>query len=170
MNYEFLCQPPQHPIKGDSIVVIVKTDFNVKSKVSGFLNVFKNTWHRRWFSQTGYFLNSWLYPEDHEDGKVRLKSIKINVIIDLSLSIFNIQLSHTCVLVQPLIESIYLPACTEKVKPADMELCIRPHSFVITLGSQKQILFSADSNKDMMKWINHLNLIIEHIQLWKPNV
>ncbi|EEB13125.1 conserved hypothetical protein [Pediculus humanus corporis] len=136
-------EPPQHPVMRDALVLYLKTDFNVETKDAfGFLNVFNNScWQRWWFSQSGYYLNSWLYPEDEENNKVP-------------------------------VYSLHLPSCTEKVKIADLEVCIRPHSFVVVTGppnNKEEILFSAESNKDMIKWMNHLNLIIECVRLWKPN-
>ncbi|KAK6642542.1 hypothetical protein RUM43_004044 [Polyplax serrata] len=132
---------PLDPVMGDALMVRLKADFNTKTNKTGFLNVFKNTWHRRWYSQTGHFLNSWLYPEDQENEK-------------------------------PPIESIYLSFCRDLVKPADLEVCIRPNSFVLVSGPEKEdvTIYSADSNKEMIKWMRHLNLIIENNNLWKPNV
>lgn len=63
-------QLPLDPVMGGALMVRLKADFNTKTNKTGFLNVFKNTWHRRWYSQTGHFLNSWLYPEDQENEKV----------------------------------------------------------------------------------------------------
>lgn len=69
---------PQHPLAGETLTLFATTSVEIKSTHSGFLNVFKNSfWHRRWFSQSGYHLNSWSYPDDEDIGKPPIERISL---------------------------------------------------------------------------------------------
>lgn len=69
------------------------------------------------------------------------------------------------------IDSIFLPSCSDEVKQVGLDVCIRPNSFCVTIAEKNmQLLFSADSHKEMLDWIKHLNLVIHHFKVWKPEI